>query len=473
MDFDDLDDAVGGRAFHLVVYGATGYTGCLICEHLDALLSLPDAPPYRWAVAGRNKKKLDKLASKCKSSPEVIVACDRESLEAMAESCSVVVNAAGPYILSGTTVVKACVEKKTHYIDVTGELVWMRRMIDYHHKTAKELGIMIIHAAGVMCAPEDLGLYLLAKKLGPLAKFQLYQMEGGVAGTGGSFLSGYAGYEDMTSPELEILIDPFSLGGVRKVGRRKEDEDPEDAVMDQIFPDIWLAPGHSTACAHRVLRRSCELFDADVAAKMEAAPSYGEQILITSRYAFSRESAARQRAATNKEPRDIKGLMKHAETMKKALERGQAIPPGYGPNRKERGEEGFMNWFAVAQGESGEWAHVRITGPDALEATAMCIVAGAFVLLDEADQINQKDRGGVLTPAYAFHGSTFVDRVTSKPFAGIPGRDMRFSVHDGKPELDALQKAAKECDAKADAVFARSTSKEGIPGAVDVPDLLK
>lgn len=472
MDFDDLDDAVGGRAFHLVVYGATGYSGCLICEHLDAILSLPDAPPYRWAVAGRNKKKLDKLASKCKSSPGVVVASDRESLESMAECCSAVLNAAGPYMLSGTAVVKACVEKKTHYIDITGELVWMRRMIDYYHKAAKEGGIMIIHCAGVMCAPEDVGLYLLAKKLGPLAKFQLYQMEGGVASTGGSFLSGYAGYEEMTSPELDVLIDPFSLGGARKEGRRKEDEDPEDATLDQLFPDIWLAPGHSTACAHRILRRSCELFEADVAAKVEDAPSYGEKILISSRYCFSKESSAKQRAATNKEPRDIKGLMKHAETMKKALERGQAIPPGYGPNRKARGE-GFMDFFCVAQGESGEWAHVRIAGPDALEATAMCVVAGAFVLLDEADQIKQKDRGGVLTPAYAFHGSTFVDRVAATPFAGIAGREMRYSVYDGKPEVDALQKAAKDADVKADAVFARSTSKEGIPGAVDVPDLLK
>jgi len=29
------------RAYDLVIYGATGYTGCLCCEQLDALLSAP------------------------------------------------------------------------------------------------------------------------------------------------------------------------------------------------------------------------------------------------------------------------------------------------------------------------------------------------------------------------------------------------------------------------------------------------
>eukprot|EP00931_Biecheleriopsis_adriatica_P102215 TRINITY_DN77211_c0_g1_i1.p1 TRINITY_DN77211_c0_g1~~TRINITY_DN77211_c0_g1_i1.p1 ORF type:complete len:483 (+),score=100.58 TRINITY_DN77211_c0_g1_i1:34-1449(+) len=471
MDFDDLDDAVGGRAFHLVVYGATGYSGCLICEHLDALLSAPEASHYRWAVAGRSRPKLEKLAAKCKSKPEVIEASDREGLEHMAEVCSVVVNAAGPFVLCGSDVVASCVQKKTHYIDITGELVWMHRMIKAYHNEAKESGVMIIHCAGVMCAPEDMGLYLLAKKLGPLARFHLYQMEVGVGMTGGSFLSGYAGYEDMASHELDVLNNPFSLGGLRKAGSRPEDKDPEEAVQDEVFPGIWLAPGHATACAGRILRRTCELFESDAAEKICTPPSYGEQLLITSRYCFSKEGTAKQRAQTNREPRDIKGLLKHAETMRKALERRQVVPPGNGPNRKARGE-GSMDLFALAEGENGKWAHVHITGPDPLEATAMCAVAGAMVLLDEGEEIRQRERGGVLTPAYAFHGSTFIERLMATPFAGLTGRSMRFDMQEGKPETDVLLKAAADCEAKAEDIFKRSTAG-GIEGAVDTPDLLK
>lgn len=62
MDFDELDalDPVDvpelGRAISITVLGATGFTGGLIVQHLDALST--NVP---WAIAGRNLSKLRSL----------------------------------------------------------------------------------------------------------------------------------------------------------------------------------------------------------------------------------------------------------------------------------------------------------------------------------------------------------------------------------------------------------------------------
>jgi len=469
MDFDELDEAPGGRPYDIVIYGATGYSGCLMVEHLDALLSEEGAVPHTWAVAGRNRKKLDKIAANCRSSPGVIEVTDRPGLDLMAEVASVVVNAAGPYIVCGTDVVSACVEKRTHYVDIAGELIWMKRMIKAHHKRAQEDGVMIVNCAGVMCAPEDLCCHMLVERLGPLSRFRLYQMEIGVGGGGGTFFSGYAGYEEMFDHELEVLTNPFSLGGGRKCGRRREDEDPAEAAEDGIFPGVWTSGGHATPCAQRVLRRSCGLFED--AGGSGGSLSYGDNIVFEARYCFMQEGLAKQRAQTTKEPRDVQGLIKHAKTMKEAVQRGQFAPPGGGPTRAARAEGG-MEGFALAEGESGEWAHVHYRGPDCFEVTAMTAVTGALVMVEEAEEIRIKERGGVLTPAYAFHGSTYAKRLSAAPFAGVKGRSVSFELGGGKPKQDLVEKAVKACDKKSSDIFQRQM-KGSIPGCWEPPELLK
>lgn len=54
---------------------------------------------------------------------EVIIAdCSQpESLARMADRGRVVINCTGPYRFYGESVVKACIDHGTHYVDVTGE----------------------------------------------------------------------------------------------------------------------------------------------------------------------------------------------------------------------------------------------------------------------------------------------------------------------------------------------------------------
>ena len=68
----------------------------------------------------------------------------------------------GPYCLYGEHALKACAESGTHYLDVTGEVVWVKRMITKYHATAEANGAIIIPQAGFESAPADLCTWALA-----------------------------------------------------------------------------------------------------------------------------------------------------------------------------------------------------------------------------------------------------------------------------------------------------------------------
>merc|ERR1712045_827648 len=104
---------------------------------------------------------------------------------------------------------------------------------------------------------------------------------------------------------------------------------------------------------------------------------------------------------------------------KNAVKLGEAPEPGSGPPKETRAMC-FSEAFAVAEGENGEWAYVHFTSPDAYEVTAIASVAGALTLIEEIDDL--KPRGGILTPAYAFHGSTWVDRLQERGFGNTGHR---------------------------------------------------
>merc|ERR1712224_642178 len=101
----------------------------------------------------------------------------------------------------------------------------------------------------------------------------------------------------------------------------------------------------------------------------------------------------------------------------------------------------------------------------------MCAVEGALVLCEEVDQIGQRERGGILTPAYAFHGSTFLDRLKAHPFAGLKERGATFDLFDGKPPMKDLQKAVKFSDDRGADIFSRMM-KGAIEGTWAPPELL-
>src|SRR3954463_9699938 len=103
----------------IVVYGATGYTGRLICAEL-ARKKLP------FVISGRDEEKLQKLASAC-GKPEILVAAldDAAALKKMAASGKVLLDCVGPFTRMGAPVLEAALAAGVHFLDITGEIGWM------------------------------------------------------------------------------------------------------------------------------------------------------------------------------------------------------------------------------------------------------------------------------------------------------------------------------------------------------------
>lgn len=71
----------------------------------------------------------------------------------------------------------------------------------------------------------------------------------------------------------------------------------------------------------------------------------------------------------------------------------------------------------------------------------MAAVTGALVIVEEEEAMQPLRRGGILTPAFAFHGTTYVHRLAACAFAVKTGRRMTFKLSDGKPGEEVLKEA--------------------------------
>jgi len=145
------------RQFDLVIFGASGFTGRLVAEYVATSRDKP-----RWAIAGRNREKLEGLGF----GVPILVgdSHDRASLDAIAAQTKVVCTTAGPYAKYGGDLLAACVDAGTHYCDLTGEVQWLRRMIDAHHARAQQTGARIVNSCGFDSIPSDLGTWALQQE---------------------------------------------------------------------------------------------------------------------------------------------------------------------------------------------------------------------------------------------------------------------------------------------------------------------
>ncbi|MFC0002875.1 saccharopine dehydrogenase family protein [Micromonospora siamensis] len=164
------------RAYDLVLFGATGFTGGLTAEYLAR-----HAPAgLRWALAGRNPAKLaavrDRLAAIDPGLADLPLltadVTDAGSLRAVAEAARVVASTVGPYVHHGEPLVAACAAAGTDYLDITGEPEFVDAMYVRHHAEAVRTGARLVHTCGFDSIPHDLGVWFTVKQLpadGPIS----------------------------------------------------------------------------------------------------------------------------------------------------------------------------------------------------------------------------------------------------------------------------------------------------------------
>ncbi|GAB1285781.1 Saccharopine dehydrogenase-like oxidoreductase [Apodemus speciosus] len=166
------------RPFHLVVFGASGFTGQFVTEEVAReQMASEQSSRLPWAVAGRSKEKLQQVLEKAATklgratlSSEVgVIICDISnpaSLDEMAKQTTLVLNCVGPYRFYGEPVVKACIENGTSCIDICGEPQrFLELMHAKYHEKAAEKGVYIIGSSGFDSIPADLGVLYTRKQM--------------------------------------------------------------------------------------------------------------------------------------------------------------------------------------------------------------------------------------------------------------------------------------------------------------------
>jgi short subunit dehydrogenase-like uncharacterized protein len=206
--------------FDIVVYGATGFTGQLVAEYL--------AEHYRsdrdlkWAMAGRSLDKLksvrDAIGAPADTPLIVADAGDPASLKAMIDQTRSVLTTVGPYQLYGSELVAACAASGTDYLDLCGEPVWMRQMIDAHEAAAKASGARIVFSCGFDSVPFELGAFYVQEEAKRMFGAPAARVKGRVRDMRGTLSGGTAASAKATFDAvardlslIAILNDPFAL----------------------------------------------------------------------------------------------------------------------------------------------------------------------------------------------------------------------------------------------------------------------
>ncbi|MDX1626908.1 MAG: saccharopine dehydrogenase NADP-binding domain-containing protein [Wenzhouxiangellaceae bacterium] len=385
------------REFDIVLMGATGFTGRLVAEQLLARHGADG--DLRWALAGRSVERLEEVRRELggKAGSLELIRADshkRDSLDALVARTRVVLTTVGPYAHHGSELVAACVAAGTDYCDLSGEVPWMRRMIDAHQDEAAESGARIVHCCGFDSIPSDLGTWFLQreakKRFGkPMDRVRLRvkAAKGGLSG--GTFASMLNIVEEARNdPEVKrVLKNPYALC---PPDRREGPRQPyvNGPKHDEVL-DAWAAPFIMAAVNTRVVHRANALADYPYGKEFR----YDEAVLTGSGF------GGRMKATMVSLGMGAFALGAAFRPTRAMLNKLVLPDPGEGPSKEQR-ENGFFNIVIVGSDESGNLLRVRVKGdrdPGYGSTSKMIGEAAACLARDIGDDVP----GGFWTPATA------------------------------------------------------------------------
>lgn len=159
----------------LLIYGCYGYTGKLISEHAVECGLKP-------VLAGRDEERTKLLATELNLPYRVFTLDHVEAVAEQLYDFKVVLHCAGPFAHTASVMAKACMQAKTHYLDITGEFTVFEKMFKLSEE-AKRAGIMLMPGVGFDVVPTDcMALYLKEKLNGAeTLEMALYQKGGKIS----------------------------------------------------------------------------------------------------------------------------------------------------------------------------------------------------------------------------------------------------------------------------------------------------
>jgi len=392
------------RDLDVVLLGASGFVGALTAEHLAR-----HAPPRtRIALAGRSRERLERLRAGLPDHahdwPLVVADVgDDASLHALARSTRVVVSTVGPYLRHGLPVAAACAEAGTHYADLTGEVPFVRQVVDRFDSVARSTGARLVHACGYDAVPSDLAVLALHRRAttdgaGTLRHVRLVaSAHGGVSGGTFASVRGVAQLAARDASVRRLLADPFSLSPDR-AGEPATRQPPDVPVPGRTDDGAWVAVSPLGSFNTRVVRRSNALQDWVYGRDLR----YGE-VAATGRGARGAATAVGLTV----------GLPLAAAAF--ALPPARALldrvlpAPGTGPDERTR-RTGWFRMDVHAVTTTGRAYRAVAAGADDPGYAATAVMLGESALALALDGGDLPDRAGSLTPATGI-GDVLVDRL--------------------------------------------------------------
>jgi short subunit dehydrogenase-like uncharacterized protein len=312
----------------------------------------------------------------------------------MIDQTKSVISTVGPYQLYGSELVGACAATGTDYLDLCGEPLWMRQMIDAHEATAKASGARIVFSCGFDSVPFELGAFFVQEEArrvfgapvsrvkGRIRNMNLAVSGGTAASTRASFA---AAAKDLSL--VAMLRDPFVLTPGFEGPKQPPGNRP---LLDEDLKS-WTAPFAMATINTRNVHRS----------NMLLGFPYGrdfvyDEMMLTGSGEQGEANARRIVAAVN------------AEKM------GSGVPkPGEGPSREER-ENGSYDLLFVALAPDGRQVRASVKGDrDAgYGSTSKMISECAICLLRDTPDVP----AGFWTPGAAM-GNRLIKRLVDH--AGI------------------------------------------------------
>jgi short subunit dehydrogenase-like uncharacterized protein len=408
---------VADRDLSVVVFGATGVTGRQVAAYLAQRAEEADV---RWAAAGRDPAKVERVLGEIGvTAPEIVTADigDPGTLEAMASRTRVVLDLVGPYTLYGQPVIEACIAAGAHYADLTGEIPFVRRMIDNFQSQAEAAGVKIVNVSGFEALPADLAVLLAAETARSrwdeaLATVDLDASLPTPAGakpadmiSGGTLQS----LAEATSDErAELAADPGALITDPELAQRVRDASPiafaprfnaEGDVIGPMLPSPFINPAviHRTAALVATEERPLEPFRYREGVAVDSVPA-----VLPLRYAVAGALAGVQAGVRALSRARLSTRQRLAGVMRRRLPSS-----GFGP----KGERlNAWTWKLAVNARTTGGHQVRIDldadgHPGYLSTARILGEAGLLLAEDGATPA----RSGFLTPAAAL-GTTHLDR---------------------------------------------------------------
>lgn len=400
--------------FDVIVYGATGFTGRLVAEHMLATYGV--GGEVRWAIAGRDPEKLKAIRNELGTYelPTIEASANNmPSLEALAHRARCVITTVGPYQRYGEGLVAACARAGTDYVDLCGEPNWMATMIDRYEKEAKQSGARIVFSCGFDSIPFDCGVWFLQQaaieQFGQPAtrvRARVRKMKGTFSG--GTVASMLATFEAARrdAAVLRGMVDPFLLSPSSLAQQPRG-----DGVVHDEDLGTWAAPFVMAAINTKNVHRSNALTNY----------RYGRDFTYEEMQGAGRGDKGRARAkAMYNQSRMQAGLLNFAPT--RALLQTFALPkPGQGPTKEQR-ETGEYEVLFVGNLSDGRVVKASVYGnkDPGYGSTSKMISEAALCMAHDTPRTVTP--GGIWTPSAAM-GAGLITRLEKS--AGL-----RFKLED-------------------------------------------